>query len=96
MIDNETWNKLHARLVASTQRRNRAWRIFMDRTHKLAAIADSRTGGIETLCRNWGNAESVRIWNEGWQRWRAVSVAYDRRYNAIMRAMQGKPPLSWN
>ena len=94
MISNEEWKFHHARLVANCAKRDQAWRVFMDRTHKLAAIADPRTGGNETLCRNWGNADSVRIWNEGWQRWQRIAAAYDRRYNAILRTMMGRPPLA--
>lgn len=94
MVNEMEWQALHAQLVASTRKRDKAWRVFMDRTHKLAALAHPETGGIETLCRNWGNAESVRVWRDGWRRWQAVSAAYDRRYNAILRAMQGKPPLT--
>lgn len=79
-----TWADIVATIQRNYDKRQRAWRKFMARTTKLAALADPRTGGNECLCRNWGNEESRRIWADGWKRWRAYSDQCDKRYSALM------------
>lgn len=76
------WNDFLAKTGHMVAKRNRAWRRFMSRTTKLAAIADPRTSGNECLCRNWGNDESRRIWADAWNRWHAYANECDRRYRA--------------
>lgn len=80
-----TWQEHCAALVAMGGKKDRAWRTFMRRTHKLAAIADPRTGGNEMLIHNWGNEAARLVWANGWKRWRTYSEQCDRRYNAAMR-----------
>lgn len=83
-----TWAEMIARIQSDYAKRERAFRTFMQRTTRLAAIADPRTSGNECLCRNWGNDAARRIWSEGWQRWRAYSDACDRRYSANMHLIR--------
>ena len=80
------WQNHCAALVRMIDRKNRAFRVFMNRTHALARAAHPATGGNECMCRNWGNAECNRIWSEGWARWDAYSRAFQRRYDAYIRA----------
>lgn len=75
----------HGELLRHLDRRHRAWRRFMSSATKLAAIADPRTGGNETLCHNWGNAESRAAWAAGWRRWRAYAERSDEITRALMR-----------
>lgn len=93
MVDKAFWDNCMKRIRLNGLRRDRAWRLFMDSTHTLARLAHPATGGMESLCRNWGNAESNRIWRKGWNRWQAIARVYDKRYNAIMREMRGLPAL---
>jgi hypothetical protein len=79
------WNDRFNLILRNADKRRRAWRRFMSRTTKLAAIADPRTGGNESLVHNWGNQEARRIWAEGWKRWRAYAEAADKRYNMLVR-----------
>lgn len=71
----------HDELLRHLERRHRAWRRFLTRTRRLAALADPRTGGNETLCHNWGNAQARAVWLAGWRRWHA----YAERSEAISR-----------
>lgn len=91
-----TWQEHCAAIVAMGQKRSRAWRIFMRRTIKLAAIADPRTGGNEMLIHNWGNEAARLIWSNGWKRWRAYSAECDRRYNAAMHRGRSIPSSQSN
>lgn len=72
-------------ILANGAKRRRAWRRFISRTTKLAAIADPRTGGNENLVHNWGNEAARQVWANGWKRWRAYADAADRRYNLLIR-----------
>lgn len=80
------WAAHMARIGALVDRKNRAWRTFMRRTHKLAALADPRTGGNEMLVHNWGNDQARAVWAHGWERWRRYGAAFDRRYRAMLDA----------
>lgn len=71
----------HAALMRHLARKNRAWRRFMSRTIRLAAIADPRTGGNELLIHNWGNDAAKAVWRDGWRRWHA----YSKRAEVISR-----------
>jgi hypothetical protein len=73
-----------AALTYFWRKRQRAWLRFMSRTQALAAKADPRTGGLETLCRNWGTAESVDVWRRGWLRWARYAAGHDRRWRELV------------
>ena len=77
-----TWDQMLATHAKLGQRRRKAWNSFLARTSRLAALADPRTSGMETLCLNWGNDESKRVWADGWRRWHA----YSRRIDALHQA----------
>lgn len=80
------WNVFVSQAATRHLKRQAAFRLFVRRTHKLAALADPATGGNETLCGNWGNEASKRIWREAWKRWNAYSAECDRRYQAEWKA----------
>lgn len=81
MTNQLTWTEFCAMVSDRQRKRERAFRTWNARCTKLAAIADSRTGGHYGLCLNWGNAESVRIWRDD-SRWRSYANECDRRYRA--------------
>lgn len=80
------WTAFTANAATRYQKAQEAFGLFIRRTQKLAALADPATGGNETLCGNWGNEESRRIWREGWARWHRYSAEADRRYQADWKA----------
>lgn len=84
------WNEFISRSHAICVKRDRAWRTFLRRTIKLAALADPRTSGNECLCRNWGNDESKRIWDDAWKRWHSYSSECERRTDAMWRVATGR------
>lgn len=81
MTDQIIWREIGR----NGERRNRAWRIFQARQIKLGAKAHPATGGNPSLIHNWGNAEARRLQEQGWRRWRAISAAYDARYDVLVR-----------
>ena len=78
-----TWDERCDATVVLGTRRAKAFRLFMERTRKLAAKADPRTGGNEALCINWGNDAALQIWRNAWPRWKCLADRYDRRFSAL-------------
>jgi hypothetical protein len=60
--------------------KNRLWKLHVNRTIKLAAIAHPETGGNWLMIHNWGNDQARAIYSRANVRWNAIESACSGTY----------------